>query len=310
MESLPKNNRHISTQKGPRAEASASRARDRERLSALVELLADDSQAVWAQVRDELVQADARAVSLLKGAAKSPNARVRAKARHVLAERARVRVLRRLISYGIRRDIDLERALFLLGRLDLPNLDRRPYVRALDAMAARVRARASRATDPLERVTSLAQVLGNELGFIGSEVDFTHPDNIHLHRAIERKRGMPLTLTAIYLFVARRAGIRAAPVTLPGRVILRLYAGRRSILIDPFQGGKVRTRADLVRYLAEHGLVARPEWFRDASDAALFQRHVLNLMSSAQTRGLERQARELHRLAIAIGRARGNVLKG
>ncbi len=275
-----------------------------------MELLADDSPAVWAQVRDELVQADARAVGLLRRAAKSPNARVRAKARRILAERARSRVLRRLVSYGIRRDIDLERALFLLGRLDLPNLDRRPYVRALDAMAARVRARASRETDPLARVASLAQVLGNELGFIGSEADFTHPDNIQLHRAIERKRGMPLTLTAIYLFVARRAGIRAAPVALPGRVILRLYAGRRSILVDPFQGGRVRTRADLVRYLAEHGLVARPEWFRDASDGALFQRHVLNLMSSSQTRGLEREARELHRLAIAIGRARGNVLKG
>ena len=113
---------------------------------------------------------------------------------------------------------------------------------------------------------------------------------------------MPLTLTAIYLFVARRSGIQAAPVALPGRVLLRLYAGRRSMLVDPFQGGRARTRMDCIRYLAQHGLVPRPDWFHDATDRQLFQRHVLNLMSSSQMRGLHRESQELHRLAVEIGR--------
>ncbi len=270
-------------------------------------LLSDDSPYVWSRVREELVRGGGRARVALERASRNPDPRVRARARRCLADRARQGALRRLVSYGIRNEIDLERALFLLGRLDLPRLDRRPYVRALDAMAAKVRQRAAHEADPLARAMILSQVLGNELGFVGSEADFSHPDNIHLHRAIERKRGMPLTLTAIYLFVARRAGIRAAPLALPGRVMLKVQAAGRSILVDPFHGGRLRTRGDLVRYLAEHGLVARAESFHDASDASLLQRHVLNLMSSCQTRGLLREARELERVAAAIGRAHGGA---
>ena len=127
---------------------------------------------------------------------------------------------------------------------------------------------------------------------------------MHLHRALEKKRGMPLTLVAIYLLVARRAGLRAAPIALPGRVLLRLYAGPRSLILDPFLGGKARTRQDCVNYLAKHGLVPRPQWFADAGDAALFHRHILNLMGSHQARGHVREAAELQAIVAGVNRQR------
>jgi regulator of sirC expression with transglutaminase-like and TPR domain len=177
-------------------------------------------------------------------------------------------------------------------------------VKALDAMGAAVRARLSAAPDERTAPLALAQYLGNELGFVGCETDFNHPDNVHLHRAIERKRGMPLTLVAIYLLVARRAGLRAAPIALPGRVLLRLYAGPRSLILDPFLGGKARTRQDCVNYLAKHGLVPRPQWFADAGDATLFHRHLLNLMGSHQSLGHTREAAELSAIVSAANRLR------
>jgi len=212
----------------------------------------------------------------------------------------RMRVYRRLMGYALRREVDLEQGLYLLASLDRSHFDARPYRRALDAMAERVLELSQSGDESFARPMALAQYLGNELGLIGSEVDFDHPDNIHIHRAIERKRGMPLTLTAIYLFVARRAGFHAAPIALPGRIFLRLYLGERSMILDPFDGGRARTRSDCIRYLALHGLVPSPEWFRDASDAALLQRHVLNLMQCFQVRCLGRDARQLHRIALAM----------
>lgn len=282
----------------------SGRRSERDRLRVLVELLNDDSPSVFSTVRDELERAGRRALPALGRAARSPHARLRARARNVLASLDRRAAMRRLLRYASRSEIDLERALLLLGRLDQPRLDPRPYVKALDAMASEVARRAAREQDTLSRPMVLSHYLGNELGFIGSEADFDHPQNVHLHRAIERKRGMPLTLVAIYLFVARRVGFRAAAVALPGRVLLRLYAGRRSLLIDPFLGGRIRTKTDCIRYLAKNGLVPRPEWFRDASDPLLFQRHVLNLMGSSQMRGLVRESRELHELARVIARTR------
>lgn len=287
----------------PAAPLPAPRA-TRSEVGLLLSLLADDSPAVHAPVRTRLVALGRAAAPALRRATRNADARLRGRARAALAELERGQALRRLLAYALRPEIDLERGLFLLANLERARLDRRPYVRALDAMGAAVRERVAAAPDPASAPFALAQYLGNELGFVGCEADFNHPDHIHLHRVIEKKRGMPLALVAVYLFVARRAGLRAAPIALPGRVLLRLYAGERSLILDPFLGGKARTRQDCMNYLARHGLVPRPQWFADAPDAALLYRHVLNLLGSHQARSHGREADELSRVASAINRQR------
>jgi len=276
----------------------------RARHALLIELLGDESAAVLGPVREGLLSAGRAAVPALRRAARSPEARTRGRARTILAYLERQRVVRRLAGYALRGDIDLERGLFLISRLDHPTFDSRRYVKALDAMGSAVRARLAAAPDGPSAPLALAQYLGEELGFVGCENDFNHPDNVFLHRALERKRGMPLTLVAIYLLVARRAGLKAAPIALPGRVLLRLYAGPRSLILDPFLGGKARTRQDCVNYLAKHGLVPRPQWFADASDASLVHRHLLNLMGSHQARGHAREAAELAAIVAGVNRVR------
>lgn len=272
------------------------------RLDAMIELLDDTSPTVVEAVRSALVEDDKRVDGALRRASSSDRPRLRARARSILLARERRATIRRLLGHVARHDVDLERALFLLGALDRRRLDRRPYVKALDAMAAQVRDEAASARDRETAPVALAEVLGNRMGFLGSEVDYDHPDNVHLHRAIERKRGMPLTLVAIYLFVARRAGIRAAAVPLPGHVMCRIYSGDRAYLVDPFHGGKLRTREDCVRYLALHELVPRAAWFRDATDRDLFQRQVRNLMRSYDVRGRLDEARGLLEVARVLGR--------
>jgi regulator of sirC expression with transglutaminase-like and TPR domain len=288
-----------------RREARLAPARaERARHEVLVELLNDESPAVLAPVRARLIAAGRAALPALRRAARSTDARRRARARAILAHGERRRVLRRIAGFALQPDTQLERGLFLLSRLDRSDFDQRPYKKALDAMGSAVRARIAAAQDSPSAPLALAQYLGDELGLVGCDTDFNHPDNVFLHRAIERKRGMPLTLVAIYLLVARRAGLKAAPIALPGRVLLRLYAGPRSLILDPFLGGKARTRQDCVNYLAKHGLVPRPQWFADASDAALFHRHILNLMGSYQARGHTREASELTAIVAGVNRWR------
>jgi hypothetical protein len=276
----------------------------RAEVALLLGLLADDAPAVHVPVRERLVALGRAALPALRRASTDPDARLRARARTAVAEIQREFALRRLAGYAVRPELDLERGLFLMARLARPGFDRRPYVKALDAMGAAVRERVAAAPDRATAPFALAQYLGNELGYVGCEVDFNHPDHIHIDRVIETKRGMPLTLVAIYLLVARRANLKAAPIALPGRVLLRLYAGQRSLILDPFLGGKARTRQDCMNYLARHGLVPRPQWFADANDAALLYRHILNLLGSHQARGHAREAGELSVLASAVNRQR------
>ncbi len=282
---------------------TASPDLDRRRLEALIELLGDDSPSVQAVVRDELKRAGESAEGLLRRAAESEDAGRRARARKLLAQIERERVRRRLIQYAGQDEVELEPALFLLSRLERPDLDARPYKKALDAFAKQVRERAA-GEPPDRRPDVLVQYLAQEIGFEGGERNYHHPDHIYLHRVIETRRGIPLTLAAIYVLVARRIGMRAGILPLPGHVLLRLYGDDGTRIVDPFHGGELRTRQECIDYLSRHGLQVRESWFRDASDRKLIQRQVMNLMHSSRLRGLTRDAQELYKLALVLDRGR------
>jgi regulator of sirC expression with transglutaminase-like and TPR domain len=209
-------------------------------------------------------------------------------------------VVGRLLAFAGGPSIDLERGLLLLSRLEDPGLDVRPYLRALDGFAERLRPRWEACLEPADRVAALSAYLGREIGFAGSQGDYYHPDNVYLHRAIERRRGMPLTLCAIYLSVARRLGAAAAIVPLPGHVMLRVYAGESATLLDPFHRGEVRSERECLEYLAQHGLAPQAAWFRDGDDAAMFLRHVMNLRGSYLRRRRGREAKRLERVVHAL----------
>lgn len=283
---------------GPGAVRNAPRAR----LSTLIELLDDPSPTVWGEVRRELERHGREAITALLRVTRGASPRARGRARIVLLSLERGRVLRRLAGFACQPTIDLERGLWLLSRLEEPGLDVRPYLLALDAMAAEVTRRIETRPPNLERALVLAQYLGAELGFRGDQADYHHPDNIYLHRAIERRQGMPLTLAAIYLCIARRAKIDAALVPLPGHVMLRLRAAGKSALVDVFRGGEQKTERDVLQYLAEHNLPFNPSWLRDADDAAMFQRQINNLRASYQRRGLWREVNGLEQVLAALQR--------
>jgi len=286
----------------------AVRPAQKSRLVALASLLADDSPTVLAEVRRALEASGPESRAVLERAVRADDARVRSRARAILLERARRAALRGFMRYaargvldlGLDRGLDLERALFLLARIHAPDLDPRPYQRALDAMATEVARRASKVSGDLERALVLSEYLGGELAFGGSRGAFHHPDNIHLHRAIERRAGVPLTLSAIWVFVGRRAGIRAAFVPLPGHVMVRLYGGWRSVIVDPYHQGRMRTEAECKTYLEKHGIRVNSGSFREATDATLLRRQVGNLSRSAEIRGFPGEVRAMNTLLSGL----------
>ena len=117
---------------------------------------------------------------------------------------------------------------------------------------------------------------------------------------IERRAGVPLTLSAIWVFVARRAGIRAGFVPLPGHVMVRVYAGWQSAIVDPYHHGKRRTEAECRSYLQKHGIAVNAASFREAPDSALLRRQVGNLARSAELRRLPAEARALTAMLRAM----------
>ena len=158
-------------------------------------------------------------------------------------------------------EIDLGRAALLIAAEEYPDLDVDAYLRRLDDLAGRVRA---------------GEDLYRDLGFHGNRDDYYDPRNSYLNEVIDRRTGIPITLSVVHMEVAKRLGRRLEGVNLPSHFLL----AEGDTLIDPFEGGAVVTPEDCQRRLASiHGRTVelRPEHFERIGPRAILRRMLNNL---------------------------------
>ncbi|TLZ53441.1 MAG: tetratricopeptide repeat protein [Methanobacteriota archaeon] len=151
-----------------------------------------------------------------------------------------------LVALTLQRDedIDLGRAALLLARSAYPGLAVEPYLAKLDAIAATVSERLGTDHDARTVAADISRQLYEVEGFHGNERDYYDPRNSYLNEVIDRKLGIPITLSVIHLEVARRVALPAFGVGLPGHFLVKVPAPGGELLIDPFEGGRVITPAD------------------------------------------------------------------
>jgi regulator of sirC expression with transglutaminase-like and TPR domain len=177
---------------------------------------------------------------------------------------------------AVRRD-DLVGALFAIE--GTPPVARRLAETALDEAAALVRERAAGTRSSFQKARLLARVLAEELGFAGDEDDYYDPRNVLLGPLLERRKGMPILLSVLWMEVGRRAGIPVAGIGLPGHFIVRI-GPPPGTLADPFAGGVPLTVDDCrrkVKALAGGRVPWRAEYLRQMEIPALLERVLRNL---------------------------------
>jgi regulator of sirC expression with transglutaminase-like and TPR domain len=109
---------------------------------------------------------------------------------------------------------------------------------ALDALGADLAAAVPAGAGPDAEVRACTEVLGERHGFHGDREPYDAPENSMLDLVLERRRGLPILLSAVYVEAARRAGIALAGVGLPGHFVVGHFGARPPLLLDPFAGGE------------------------------------------------------------------------
>jgi regulator of sirC expression with transglutaminase-like and TPR domain len=139
--------------------------------------------------------------------------------------------------------IDLAHAALLIAAEEYPELDVDAYRARLDAMGQALAGRLA-AAEPVERVQAISRYLFQEEGFRGNTEDYYDPRNSFLNQVLDRRTGIPISLSTIYIEVARRAGLAVEGVGLPGHFIVRVASGECEFLVDPFHGGALLSQDD------------------------------------------------------------------
>jgi regulator of sirC expression with transglutaminase-like and TPR domain len=177
-------------------------------------------------------------------------------------------------------DFDLGRAAFLVASVEHADLDPGRELARLDDLAHR--SRAGSATDAAGAVDRLRQFLFEEQEFRGNREEYFDPRNSCLNDVLDRKLGIPITLSVLMMEVGRRVGLAINGVGLPGHFMVAARTGDASVLIDPFNGGAVVSREEAAAVVARalgREVELAAEHFSPVSKLQIVTRMLANLKS-------------------------------
>jgi regulator of sirC expression with transglutaminase-like and TPR domain len=181
-------------------------------------------------------------------------------------------------------DIDLLAASLLVARLDNEEVEAEPYRKEVDRMAREVLALAGKDAGEKAKLEALNKYLFTERGYHGSRGDYYHRSNSYLNEVIDDREGLPITLSVLYMEVARRVGLKIVGVGLPGHFVVKhVPAKGEEALLDVFEGGVPMTREEAERRVkAATGGPLRDEHLAAATKKAILVRMLHNLMGLAR----------------------------
>lgn len=148
-------------------------------------------------------------------------------------------------------DLSLAEAALLLAKDEYPGLDVDAYLARLDELATRVRVRLPEGANIEDTLVTMNQILFDELGFAGNVDDYYDPRNSFLNDVLDRKLGIPITLSILYMDIASRLGLELEGVSFPGHFLVKFSTEEGDVVLDPFSGGTPLTEEDLVERLEE-----------------------------------------------------------
>ena len=276
-----------------------SSSTERTDIEALVHLLSDQDPRIARQIHRHLVDAGSEALPFLRNALANcdesfPVARIRT----VIGDIAQADVERHweALLKTSEHELDLEAGAFLIARTGDPEMETTPYQQRLDEMAAELRPLSS--GTPRQVVRHMNEYLFQTLRFRGNTQQYYDPNNSFLHRVLDNRVGIPISLSVVYLLLGQRLRVPVAGVGLPGHFLVGLRT--EPVFIDCFHEGTMLTEKDCARLLQNHGVEFDRRYLESCSHAQILARMLRNLIAVYETRQETTEGRRFRRLLTAL----------
>jgi regulator of sirC expression with transglutaminase-like and TPR domain len=167
--------------------------------------------------------------------------------------------------------VPLAEAALIVACEEYPQLELSPYLDMLDQIAETARNKISSTEAPAVTVEKINSVLFGSFGFHGNVDDYYDPRNSFFNDVLDRRLGIPITLSAVYIEVSRRLNFPIAGVGMPGHFLVKYFDPREEFFIDPYSQGQILTRDD-----------CRERLYKQFGDALEFSDRLLARVTSRQ----------------------------
>ena len=272
----------------------------RAEIESLMFLLEDPDPFIQEQVQLRFMELGDRAVPLLdqiRVQTKDKEEKKRAKeVLHKLTFSTLKGDFAELLLEGIGNRAQLERAVITLARFGHPTLRESEYVKILDHFADMIRPSLRYKRSEREKMRILMKFIFEDLNFRGDNKDYHNPANGFIDQVIERRKGLPISLSLVAMFIARRLQLPVFGVNMPIHFMLAFVGEKEEQLIDPYDQGAEVSYDQCYFFLKKNNVTPKPEHFKMASDIDILARCIRNLMHSYERNEEHDQVQELKSL--------------
>ncbi|HIP50011.1 MAG TPA: tetratricopeptide repeat protein [Candidatus Pacebacteria bacterium] len=174
----------------------------------------------------------------------------------------------------------IEKCLKLGQIIEYPELNISKYIEKINEMGNSLKIKIGEVKNPTYLISVLNEYLFDELGFHGAEEDYYDPVNSFLNVVLDKKIGIPITLSILYTEVAKHIGLDLRIVGFPGHVIVKY---KKEMILDPFYRGRLLTIEDLEKILNRNfgeDVEFVPEYLNEATTEQLLTRLLRNLKNA------------------------------
>lgn len=201
-----------------------------------------------------------------------------------------------ILEGGLKTRRALEKAVFTLARFGNPTLRISEFQAKLDHFADIVEPQIKYKLDEKRKMKRLLKFIFEDLNFRGDAEDYHAPQNCFLDQVIERRKGLPISLSLIVMFISHRLEMPFFGINMPIHFMLNYVGDKEELLIDPYDNGAIVTYDQCYFFLKKNNIDPRPEHFQMATNLDIVLRCIRNLIHSYERKEEMRRVEDLGRL--------------
>ena len=255
-------------------------------LSALIELLEDPDKEVYKVIKNELMDLGTYIIPNLEEAwEKNFDSLIQDRVEEIIHE-IQFKSLVNELKLWISRPKDILDGWMIVSRYQYPELKKESFERTLTKIISDARLAIENCNSDLEKISTLNTIIFSRYRFRGNVKNFHSPENSFINDVIENRKGNPLSLSIIYIYISRKIGLPVCGINMPKHFIVGFESEHHfdidsiKFYINPFSKGTILNRQDLEKFLKKEKIKDSSKYFSPCGNKEMLKRLINNLLHS------------------------------
>lgn len=275
-------------------------------LQSLIKLLDDESDFVYENVKERLLYHGDNSINFIKEYADLNDPLTLMRANEIISTINFDQLFEKFTRLKIKNNKDLlEEAVFLISMYGYPDVNIDNYRMILDKMAMdiekRIDDRGYIDHTTVDTINIINEYLFVERGFYGNSDNYYDPDNSYINKVLDKKIGIPVSISVLYILLAKRLNLPIFGVNLPSHFIIKYQDSTEEFFIDPFNKGIVISRDEVIEFLEKLGLDEEEfnhiPYLKIAEDKEIIKRVLANLLNVFEKEKDETKIEQIKKLS-------------